>query len=97
MFTPVAKSYTISASGKVLDAASKEVRFPGAIYDPPCHLQPVLRRLFGFTEGMYPKAEAALARQVCPPMHSMLSAADVEAVADAMIAIAALPASRNPG
>jgi len=60
----------------------------GAIYDPPCHLQPVLRRLFGYTEGMYPKAEAALKRQICPPIHSALSAADVDAVADAMIEVA---------
>ena len=60
----------------------------GAIYDPPCHLQPVLRNLFGFTEGMFPKAEAALKRQVCPPIHSALSSDEVHAVADAMIALA---------
>jgi dTDP-4-amino-4,6-dideoxygalactose transaminase len=60
----------------------------GAIYDPPCHLQPVLRRMFGFTEGMFPKAEAALKRQVCPPIHSALSSEEVHAVADAMIEVA---------
>jgi dTDP-4-amino-4,6-dideoxygalactose transaminase len=61
----------------------------GAIYDPPCHLQPVLRQLFGYTEGMFPKAEATLKRQLCPPIHSVLSEAQVHAVADAMIAVAA--------
>ncbi len=61
----------------------------GAIYDPPCHLQPVFRRMFGYSEGMFPKAEAALKRQVCPPIHSLLSGAEVHAVADAMIDIAA--------
>ena len=60
----------------------------GAIYDPPCHLQPVLRQLFGFTEGMFPKAEATLKRQLCPPIHSALSSQDVHAVADAMITVA---------
>ncbi len=60
----------------------------GAIYGPPCHLQPVFRRLLGFKEGMFPKAEATLARQVCPPIHSTLSADEVDTVADAMIAVA---------
>lgn len=60
----------------------------GAIYDPPCHLQPVLRNMFGFAEGMFPKAEATLKRQVCPPIHSAISAEEVHAVADAMIAVA---------
>jgi perosamine synthetase len=60
----------------------------GAIYDPPCHLQPVLRQRFGFAEGMFPKAEATLKRQICPPMHSALSAEDVDTVADAMITVA---------
>lgn len=61
----------------------------GAIYDPPCHLQPVLRNMFGYREGMFPKAEAALKRQVCPPIHSLLTAGEVRAVADAMIDVAA--------
>ncbi len=60
----------------------------GTIYDPPCHLQPVLRRLFGYAEGMFPKAEATLRRQICPPIHSDLSAEDVDAVAHAMISVA---------
>ena len=60
----------------------------GAIYDPPCHLQPVLRQHLGYSEGMFPKAEAYLRRQVCPPIHSGLSEAEVETVAGAMIAAA---------
>ena len=60
----------------------------GGIYDPPCHLQPVLRRLYGYAQGMYPRAEATLKRQVCPPIHSTLSPEDVNDVADAMIAVA---------
>ncbi len=39
----------------------------GNIYDPPCHLQPVLRKKFGYSEGMYPNAESVLRRQICPP------------------------------
>lgn len=60
----------------------------GAIYDPPCHLQPVLRQMFGYAEGMFPKAEAALKRQICPPIHSALSPEDVNIVAEAMITVA---------
>ena len=60
----------------------------GAIYDPPCHLQPVMRERFGFTAGAFPKAEATLARQVCPPMHSQLSAEEVDRVAGAMLSVA---------
>ena len=61
----------------------------GAIYDPPCHLQPVLRRMFGFGEGMFPAAERGLKRQLCPPVHSTLRLEEVDAVADAMLAVAA--------
>ena len=60
----------------------------GAIYDPPCHLQPVMRERFGFAEGAFPKAEATLARQLCPPIHSQLSAEEVERVAEAMVSVA---------
>ena len=60
----------------------------GAIYDPPCHLQPVMRERFGFAEGAFPKAEATLSRQVCPPIHSQLSAEEVERAADAMVSVA---------
>ncbi len=57
----------------------------GAIYDPPCHLQPVLRDLMGFREGMYPRAESALKRQFCPPIHSALTAQQVDIVIAAII------------
>ena len=60
----------------------------GAIYNPPCHLQPALRQRFGYTEGMFPKAEAALKRQICPPIHSGLTSAEVHTAADAMITVA---------
>jgi dTDP-4-amino-4,6-dideoxygalactose transaminase len=59
----------------------------GAIYDPPCHLQPVLRQLFGYSEGMFPRAEATLRRQLCLPMHSGVREADVETVCDAMMKV----------
>ncbi len=57
----------------------------GAIYDPPCHLQPVLRDLLGYSEGMYPKAESALKRQFCPPIHSALTEQQIDRVIAAII------------
>jgi len=57
----------------------------GAIYDPPCHLQPVLRELMGCCEGMYPQAESALKRQFCPPIHSALSELEVDSVIAAIV------------
>jgi len=60
----------------------------GAIYDPPCHLQPVMRSR-GFAPGAFPKAERALARQVCPPIHSQITPEEVQRVAAAMVEVAA--------
>jgi len=59
----------------------------GAIYYPPCHLQPVLREKFSFHEGMYPKAESVLKRQFCPPIHSTLTEQEVDRVIEAMIEV----------
>ncbi|HST02552.1 MAG TPA: DegT/DnrJ/EryC1/StrS family aminotransferase [Usitatibacter sp.] len=60
----------------------------GGIYDPPCHLQPVMRDR-GFGPGAFPKAEKTLARQLCPPIHSQLTPAEADRVAAAMIEVAA--------
>ena len=60
----------------------------GAIYDPPCHLQPVLMEAYGMGEGMFPKAEATLKRQFCPPIHSALTLQEVDRVVEAMMTVA---------
>lgn len=59
----------------------------GAIYNPPCHLQPVLRNQFGYKEGMFPVAESVLSRQFCPPIHSSIASSEVERVIDAVIKV----------
>lgn len=53
----------------------------GSIYDPPCHLHPVFQKELGWFAGMFPRAEAMLARQICLPMHSVITEADVAEVA----------------
>lgn len=60
----------------------------GTIYDPPCHLQPVFSDLLRLGKESYPKAEAALARQLCPPVHSRLSFGEADVVIDAMKSVA---------
>jgi dTDP-4-amino-4,6-dideoxygalactose transaminase len=56
----------------------------GTIYDPPCHLQPAFRERLGLGPGSFPQAERALARQLCPPIHSAISREQVERVIDTM-------------
>ena len=59
----------------------------GAIYNPPCHLQPVLKSLFDYKEGMFPVAESVLSRQFCPPIYSSITSHEVERVIDAVIKV----------
>ncbi|MCK4634740.1 MAG: DegT/DnrJ/EryC1/StrS family aminotransferase, partial [Candidatus Aenigmarchaeota archaeon] len=40
----------------------------GSVYDPPCHLQPVYKKLFGYEEGMLPESERTLKKTVCLPI-----------------------------
>mgnify|MGYP003663994639 CR=1 FL=1 len=60
----------------------------GAIYNPPCHLQPVLRNKFGYSEGLFPVAEAILSRQLCPPMHSAITESEVDRTIESIKAVA---------
>lgn len=55
-----------------------------SLYFPPCHLQPVYRRRFGYREGMLPVAEITLRRQLCLPLHGSLSPDDVDYVVECL-------------
>lgn len=66
-------------------------------YDPPIHLQPVFRELYGTTDGMLPVAEDVTMRLVNFPMHVCMSDQDVERVLDAFVACyTESRGSRNP-
>ncbi len=52
----------------------------GSIYDPPCHLQPVYRRLFGYCEGAFPVADAILKRVSCLPVFFQMTDEQVDYV-----------------
>ncbi len=54
-------------------------------YDPPLHLQPVCRDLFGTAPGLCPRSEAIMSRHICLPIHARLRPDDAEFVADRLI------------
>ena len=51
-------------------------------YLPAIHLQPAYSERFGFSEGMFPVAEAAGAQGLALPFHTGLSASDQERVVE---------------
>jgi len=59
----------------------------GTSYWPPCHLQPAYRNAFGYREGDYPVAEAALDRTVALPMHCHLTSDEIRRVIDAVTTV----------
>jgi dTDP-4-amino-4,6-dideoxygalactose transaminase len=58
-----------------------EIAWP---YDPPCHLQPVFRRVLGTRPGDLPRSEALLRRHIALPMHSGLTTEDAEYVLESL-------------
>jgi len=56
-------------------------------YLPAIHLQEVYRERFGFTEGMFPVAEAAGAQGLALPFHTALSAGDQARVVAAPVRV----------
>jgi perosamine synthetase len=68
-----------------------EIAWP---YDPPCHLQPVFRRVLGSKPGDLPTSEALLQRHIALPMHSALTGEDADYVLESLQG--ALSSLRNP-
>ncbi|MDI6704127.1 MAG: DegT/DnrJ/EryC1/StrS family aminotransferase [bacterium] len=52
----------------------------GGVYYPPCHLQPVFKRLFGYKEEMFPVAEEVLSKHICLPIYSQMKDIEVDYV-----------------
>ncbi|MDD1777209.1 MAG: DegT/DnrJ/EryC1/StrS family aminotransferase [Candidatus Helarchaeota archaeon] len=46
------------------------VSLSGEVYDIPCHLQPIYKKLYNTTEGMFPVTEEILPRHICLPIYS---------------------------
>ena len=58
-------------------------------YDPPAHLQPVFRAMYGNAPGMRPRTERLLARHLCLPMHARLRVEDTAYVVERLLIHAA--------
>jgi len=54
-------------------------------YDPPLHLQPVFRSLYGNQPGMLPISEEILSRHICLPVHARMRAEDAAFVAERLL------------
>jgi perosamine synthetase len=56
----------------------------GSVYDPPCHLQPIYQKLYGFHHGMFPTAEATLKRTICLPMFVQMTGEEIAYVSESL-------------
>jgi perosamine synthetase len=56
----------------------------GSIYDPPVHLQPLYKQLFGYHEGMFPVAEEILSRTCCLPVFPQITQEEINYVCDSL-------------
>jgi len=71
---------------KLKDCLKKRcgVALSGEVYDPPCHLQPLYKRLLGFHEGKYPNAETIAKRHICLPLYTQMTNEEVEYVLNSL-------------
>ncbi len=70
------------AIAKTMEDASIKVDWP---YQPLLHLQPVMRRMFGSTEGSLPRSEALAARHLCLPIHRSIRVEDARFIAGKLL------------
>ena len=54
--------------------------FADKAYDPPLHLQPVMRKIFGTFKGQLPKSEKILCSSICLPSHQDMTNEDADYV-----------------
>ena len=54
----------------------------GTSYWPPCHLQPVYKKMFGYKRGDFPIAESVLERTIALPMYTGMTKEEVAYVID---------------
>lgn len=61
------------------------IHLGGAVYDTPCHLQPVFRE---FARGGLPRAEELSRRHICPPIYPSLTDEEAQYVVEALQEVA---------
>lgn len=61
-----------------------EVGLSGEVYELPCHLQPVLKELYGFKGGELPTAEDLCNRHICLPVFAQMTDEQASYVVNAL-------------
>ena len=59
-----------------LKKKSKEkhnVSLSGEVYELPCHLQPIFKKLYNFNDGEFPVTEYLCKRQICLPIFAKMT------------------------
>jgi dTDP-4-amino-4,6-dideoxygalactose transaminase len=64
--------------------AEHRVRLGGAVYDVPCHQQPVFA---GLARGRLPRSEHLCRHHICPPIYPSLTDDEARYVADSLIEV----------
>ena len=61
-----------------------EVGLSGEVYELPCHLQPIFKELYGFTDGVFQVAEDVCKRQICLPVFATMTEEQAKHVIDSL-------------
>nr|HPM42367.1 DegT/DnrJ/EryC1/StrS family aminotransferase [Candidatus Omnitrophota bacterium] len=56
-----------------------------SIYWPPCHKQPVYKKIFKFNKRSFPAAESVLSQQITLPMHAVMKKEDARYAFDCVV------------
>lgn len=60
------------------------VNLSGEVYELPCHLQPIFKKLYGFKGGEFPMAEDLCKRQICLPIFATMTEEEAKYVVDCL-------------
>lgn len=60
------------------------VSLSGEVYELPCHLQPIFKKLYGFRGGEFPKAEDLCERHICLPVFPTMTEEEAKYVVEAL-------------
>ena len=71
----------------ILAKLNEKKIFADKAYDPPLHLQPVMKKIFSTHKGQLPISEAILSQNICLPSHQKMSMNDVDYVCENLIQI----------
>ena len=63
------------------------VSLSGEVYELPCHLQPVLKNLYGYKGGEFPAAEDICHRHICLPVFATMTEEEANYVTDCLMEV----------